>query len=65
MNRMLPIAIINSNELMRRSTNGARADDPVVPERPRRAWRRVRPAQPPSAARGACAAPVLKPRGTS
>jgi hypothetical protein len=41
MNRMLPIAIINSHELMRRSTNGARVTDPVYAEKkPRRRVRR-------------------------
>jgi hypothetical protein len=42
MDRMFPIAIINTHEVMRRSLNGANADDPVYAERkPRR--RLVRP----------------------
>jgi hypothetical protein len=37
MDPMLPIAIINSHDLMRRSLNGANASDPVYAERkPRR-----------------------------
>jgi hypothetical protein len=41
MERMLPIAIINTHEIMRRSTNGARAEDPVYAEKkPRRRVRR-------------------------
>jgi hypothetical protein len=61
---MLEIAFINAQPLVRRALIGARADDPVMPERPprrrqarraRREGRRWRPA--PAAA--------LKPRGTS
>jgi hypothetical protein len=38
---MLPIAIINTHDVMRRSMNGARADDPVYAEKkPRRRVRR-------------------------
>jgi hypothetical protein len=67
MESMLPIAIINTQAVMRRSLNGARGDDPVVPERPRR-WSRLRrrpAAQPPSATTRDAGAPVLKPRGIS
>jgi hypothetical protein len=67
MNRMLPIAIINSHHLTRRATIGARADDPVVPERPRRLGRRRRAAaaQAPRGAQAGASAPALTPRGTS
>jgi hypothetical protein len=63
---MLPIAIINIHDVMRRSLNGALADDPVAPERPRRRsrLRRAAAAQPPGTTREA-GSPVLRPRGTS
>ena len=41
MDLMLPIAIINTHEIMRRSVNGARVNDPVYAEKkPRRRVRR-------------------------
>jgi len=40
---MLPIEPIMSQRTMRAGMIGARADDPVVPERPRRALRRPHP----------------------
>jgi hypothetical protein len=56
---MFPIAQINTHHLMQHSLLGARACDPVVPERPKR--RRRREARQPAVRR----ALVLKPRGTS
>jgi len=37
---MLEIALLNASPLVRRALIGARADDPVIPEKPRRAVRR-------------------------
>jgi hypothetical protein len=39
MDPMIEIAFINASPLIRRALIGARADDPVVPERQRRAVR--------------------------
>ena len=33
MERMLPIAMINTHHVMRRALNGARVSDPVYPQR--------------------------------
>jgi hypothetical protein len=64
---MFEITYINTQPLVRRAVIGARADDPVLPER---APRRRQAGRPPRTARrwlpvSAARAAELKPRGTS
>jgi hypothetical protein len=78
MDGMFPIAQINSHSVMQRSLIGARACDPVVPERKPRRRRKARQPAAASSLRGGIAPwaiapsdasrlaePSLKPRGTS
>jgi hypothetical protein len=61
---MFEIAFINAQPQIRRALIGARADDPVLPERPPRRRQAARPRRKARQWRPAPAA-ELKPRGTS
>jgi hypothetical protein len=60
---MFPIAQINGHHLMQRSLLGARACDPIVPERPKR--RRRREARQRAASRGSIAPWAIAPSDAS
>jgi len=62
---MFPIAQINSHHVMQRSLIGARACDPVVPERPKRQRRRKARQAAPSTGPGRIAPWAIAPSDAS